>query len=46
MLAGLNDQNQVQALQSFGMAMVELRDASGNPRNYPGKSYIKTSCSG
>lgn len=30
-LTGLNDQNQLQALQSFGMATVELRDASDNP---------------
>ena len=30
MLAGLNDQNQVQALQSFGMANVEIKDISGN----------------
>jgi len=38
MLAGLNDQNQVQALQSFGMAIVELKDASGNALQLaPGK---------
>jgi len=30
LLAGLNDQGQLQSLQSFGMATVELRDASGN----------------
>lgn len=39
MLAGLNDQNQLQALQSFGMAIVELKDASGNPLQLaPGKT--------
>ncbi len=38
MLAGLNDQNQMQALQSFGMAIVELKDASGNSLQIaPGK---------
>ena len=30
LLTGLNDQNQLRALQSFGMATVELKDASGN----------------
>jgi hypothetical protein len=30
MLTGLNDQNQLRALQSFGMATVELKDAGGN----------------
>ena len=39
LLTGLNDQNQLQALQSFGMAMVELKDASGNPLQIaPGKT--------
>jgi Leucine-rich repeat (LRR) protein len=39
LLSGLNDQNQLQALQSFGMAMVELKDASGNPLQIaPGKT--------
>jgi len=38
MLTGLNDQNQLQALQSFGMTVVELKDASGNPLKLaPGK---------
>ena len=38
MLAGLNDQNHLQALQSFGMAIVELKDASGNALQIaPGK---------
>jgi Leucine-rich repeat (LRR) protein len=38
MLAGLNDQNQLQALQSFGMAIVELKDATGNSLKLaPGK---------
>jgi hypothetical protein len=37
-LGGLNDQNQMQALQSFGMAIVELKDASGHPLQLaPGK---------
>ena len=41
LLTGLNDQNQLQALQSFGMATVELRDASGNPLQIaPGKKVI------
>ena len=30
LLTGLNDQNELRALQSFGMASVELRDAAGN----------------
>lgn len=39
LLTGLNDQNQLQALQSFGMALVELKDASGNPLQIaPGKT--------
>ena len=38
LLTGLNDQNQLQALQSFGMAVVELKDASGNQLQIaPGK---------
>src|SRR4029078_6258093 len=38
MLTGLNDQNQLQALQSFGMSVVKLRAASGNPLKLaPGK---------
>jgi Leucine-rich repeat (LRR) protein len=39
MLAGLNDQNQLRALQSFGMMSVELKDASGNVLQIaPGKT--------
>lgn len=41
LLSGLNDQNQIQALQSFGMAVVELKDASGNPLQIaPGKTVV------
>ena len=39
LLTGLNDQNQLQALQSFGMATVELKDGAGNPLQIaPGKT--------
>lgn len=38
LLTGLNDQNGLQALQSFGMAVIELKDASDNPLQIaPGK---------
>ena len=38
-LAGLNDQNQINALQSYGMADVEIKDMSGNTLNIaPGKT--------